>query len=102
MSCYVGDLIMAKIEVFEWHAEIKLSDTEVKELCKPGDGANTCSWLVAGTDGFKCCCLHKPHALLDRHEKKEMTALRDGCDEVKGLNMIQLGMGLHEIDLLDI
>jgi len=92
---------MAKVKAYGWHTDIELSDTEVKELCKPGEGADTCSWLVVGVNGFECCCLHKPHLLLDRHKKKEMTALRNGCDEVKGLDVMQLGIGSHEIDLLN-
>ena len=37
-----------KAIVYGWHTDIYLKDQEVFELCKPGKGEDTCSWLVMG------------------------------------------------------
>lgn len=80
-----------------WYTDIYLSLDEVKELCKPGEGANTCSWLLHGSHGFECCYHHKNPSLLKRHEEKSMIALRDGCYRVKQFNPVGMSMGIHEI-----
>ena len=90
-----------KLIVDGWYTDIYLHDDEVKNLCRPGKGKDTCSWLVIGANGWECCCLHKPHELLDRHQKKEMSALRNGCPEVKNINLMALGVGEHEVDVLN-
>ena len=90
-----------KVIVYGWHTDIYPKDQEVFELCKPGKGEDTCSWLVMGPKGWECCCLHKPHPFVDRRERKEMVAMRNGCDEVNGLNVMALGGGTHDIDVLN-
>ncbi len=68
-----------KAVVHESHTDIFPTDGEVKRLCKPGAGADTCAWLVIGGGGWQCVSMNKPHALLDRWIKGETVAKRDGC-----------------------
>lgn len=77
------------------YADIKISVEEMKKLCKPGHGEDTCSWLVCGAGGFECLYYHKPQSLIDRRKAKTMVAMRDGCTEVKGINLDELGVGTH-------
>lgn len=75
-----------KAIVHDFHTDIFPTDEEVKELCRPGQGADTCSWLLVGSKGWECCCLNKHPVLVERHEKKTMVALRDGCDRVNNFH----------------
>lgn len=84
-----------KALVKDFSTDIVPTDEEVRELCKPGQGADTCSWLIMGANGFECCCHNKPHALLDRRSKGQMIAMRDGCDKVKEFSPLGIGMGEH-------
>ena len=69
--------------VSDWYTDIQLSPEEFKEHCKPGAGAITCIWVLVGKDGFECCYYHRPHVLVDRWERGETHAKRDGCEKVK-------------------
>lgn len=71
-----------KAKVYDFYTDIFPTDEEVKELCKPGEGVNTCSWLLMSSKGWECCCLNKPISLVNRRKLKTMTAMRDGCDKV--------------------
>lgn len=62
-----------------------LTDEEVEKLCKPGEGANTCIWLLMAPTGWECCFHSKPRSLIERWEQGLTTAKRDGCDREKGL-----------------
>ncbi len=75
-----------KAIVYDWYTDIYPSDEEVKSLCKIGQGADTCIWLVMSPDGWECTCLHRPHALLDRWEKGLTVAKRNGCDPVNNFD----------------
>lgn len=73
---------------------IALSTEEVKELCRPGEDANTCVWLVVGRDGFECLYHNRDtgHNLigetLEERWKKGLTvAKRDGCDVARILEL---------------
>jgi len=35
-------------------AVIFLERDDVTKLCRPGEGDDTCIWLMAGSDGFEC------------------------------------------------
>jgi len=72
-----------EVKVSDWHTDIIPTDEEVKRLCKPGAGADTCIWLVMSPKGWECVLNHKPHALVDRFLKGETTAKRDGCKEAE-------------------
>ncbi len=75
-----------KAIVYDWYTDIYLTGEEVKQLCRPGQGTDTCSWLLVGVNGFECSYLHKPHVLMERRDKKQMVAMRDGCERVKRFN----------------
>ena len=77
-----------RANVHDWYTDMYPTDDEVKELCKPGAGADTCSWLLMSPSGWECCCLHKNPTLAERHSKGEMVAMRDGCDKVNNFNPI--------------
>jgi hypothetical protein len=80
-----------KIDRGDFTTDIYLTPEEMKRLCKPGAGADTCIWLLINgrTDGdnFECSYYHKPMALLDRWKAGLTVAKRDGCDEVKKLEI---------------
>lgn len=74
--------------VDSWYTDIYPTDEEVKNLCRPGQGADTCIWLVMGSDGWECTMLHKPHSLLERWLKGKTVAKRDGCQKVSDFNPV--------------
>jgi hypothetical protein len=80
-----------KAMVYDFHTDIYPTDEDVKELCRPGAGADTCSWLMIGPKGWECCCLNKPAILMERRENGSMVAQRDGCDKVYGFVPTRLG-----------
>lgn len=87
-----------KLLVDNFKTDIYLNENEVRELCLIGHRENTCSWLVCEPNGFRCVCLNKPHSLLKRHMEKSMVALRDGCDFVNNLNVVDISLGTHEVN----
>lgn len=70
---------------------IFLERDEVKRLCKPGAGADTCICLVVGSEGFECTFYNQEvpnlegETLHHRWERGATVAKRNGCDEVKRL-----------------
>ncbi len=86
-----------KVIPHEFTTDIILIPEEMKHLCKPGEGAETCIWLVLGSKGFECACLNKPHLLYERWKKGETVAKRDGCEFVDNINPMELGLGEHEL-----
>lgn len=66
---------------------ILLDKDEVMKLCKPGAGADTCIWLVAGAEGFECLYFNRSEGrnlhgetLEERWKAGKTVAKRDGCD----------------------
>lgn len=88
-----------KVDVHDWYTDITLTPEEMKHLCKPGMGAETCIWLVLGAGGFECSCLHRNSSLADRWEKGETVAKWDGCDFVNNIDPTELDSGEHEIEV---
>lgn len=76
-----------EVEVHDSHTEISLTGDEVKELCKPGQGKETCVWVMVGADGFECAFYNRPTALLERWARGQTVAQRNGCDRIKGLDL---------------
>ncbi len=80
-----------RAEIEGWYTLIFLTDEEVKELCRPGTGADTCIWLVMGQKGWECCYHDRRgvnligETLEERLQKGLTVAKRDGCDKVKNL-----------------
>lgn len=70
-----------KAIVHEAHTEIFPTDDEVRELCKPGAGADTCVMLVMGSGGWECCFHNRGPVLglIDRAKAGESNAQRLGC-----------------------
>ncbi len=70
---------------------IQLDIEEVKKLCRPGAGADTCIWLVVGAGGFECLYYHREdhnlegETLEQRWKAGKTVAKRDGCDVVRAL-----------------
>jgi len=70
---------------------IHLDIEEVKRLCRPGAGADTCIWLVSGKGGFDCLFYNRRapsltgEILEDRWKAGLTVAKRDGCEEVRQL-----------------
>jgi len=68
---------------------IQLDIEEVKRLCRPGAGADTCIWLVVGGEGLECLYYNRGAVSLtgerlDERWRKGLTvAKRDGCNVIK-------------------
>jgi len=68
-----------------------LTTDEVKKLCRPGEGADTCIWLVGGQKGFECLYFNRKAVSLtgeileDRWRKGFTVAKRDGCDVIRAV-----------------
>ncbi len=88
-----------QLDVSGWYTNIILTDDEMKQLCTPGMGADTCVWLLLGPTGFECSCLNKPHSLVDKWRNGKTVAKRDGCDFVKGINPVELDAEKHTIEV---
>jgi len=67
----------------EFSTDIRPTKEEVKEFCKPGEGADTCIWLMVDAKGMYCAFYNKPHALVTRWMDGLTVAKRDGCDKVR-------------------
>jgi len=69
---------------------IQLDIEEVKTLCRPGEGADTCIWLVVGK-GFECLYFNRRAVsltgeILEERWRKGLTvAKRDGCEVIRAL-----------------
>ena len=80
-----------RIEKREDYTAVLLDQDEVMRLCRPGAGADTCIWLVAGEDGFECLYYTRSvpnllgETLEDRWRRGATVAKRDGCDEARKL-----------------
>ena len=79
--------------IHSWSTEIFPTETEVKEFCKPGTGADTCSWLAMASTGWECLSLNRPHSIMERREKGTMVAMRDGCEKVNNFSPAGQGEG---------
>lgn len=74
-----------KVVTQDEHTTIFLTREEVLEFCRPGEGENTCIWLVVGGEGFECTYFNRPTALLKRWVRGQTVAKRDGCKTVKAM-----------------
>lgn len=82
-----------RIEERDKNTAIFLDKEEVMRLCRPGAGADTCIWLVAGADGFECLYYNRgvPNLLGETLEQRwrrgGTVAKRDGCDEIRKIEL---------------
>lgn len=72
---------------------VHLTLEEVMKLCKLGEGANTCIWLVMGS-GWECLyyCRNKGRNLIgetleERWRAGLTVAKRGGCEKIKEVNI---------------
>jgi len=68
-----------------------LTTDEVKKLCRPGEGADTCIWLVVGK-GFECLYFNRGggrnllgETLEERWKAGKTVAKRDGCGVIRAV-----------------
>lgn len=59
---------------------------EVKELCRPGEGKDTCIWLMSSEGGLECDFFNRPIPLFKQWARGLTSAQRSGCDPVKALD----------------
>ena len=57
---------------------MRLSAKKIKEVCKLGQGAECCRYLVCGVKGFECAKFTENKSLLD-NRVYTMTAKGDNC-----------------------
>lgn len=62
----------------DFETDIYLEKSEALEHCRPGEGPETCVWLLCGSQGWQCSAYHKPWALVERHRRGETSAKREG------------------------
>jgi len=85
-----------KIRIVEGKYLVSLEKEEALRLCRPGAGADTCIWLVAGAKGFECLyfCRDVPNllgeTLRQRWEAGKTVAKRDGCTEIEKMRSLIL------------
>ncbi len=80
-----------KAIVYDQYTDCFPSEEEIKLFCCPGEGDNTCIWLIASEKGFGCCYHHRPGVLIDRFMAGKTNAKRDGCDKMKNFDPTNLG-----------
>lgn len=70
---------MKKI-ISDWSTEIILTGNEPRDICKLGQGEETCAFLVGGSRGFECWKLSFPNnaSIYDRLDKGTMNAKGEG------------------------
>ena len=71
---------------------ISLDKEDAEKLCRPGQGQDTCIWLVVGPGGFECLYYNrdkgknlKGETLEQQWKAGKTVAKRDGCDVVKAV-----------------
>ena len=64
------------------YMEVFLTKEEALELCKPGQGADTCIWLCVGAEGFECLYYQRDTTLVERLNAGETVAKRTGCERI--------------------
>jgi hypothetical protein len=88
-----------KVDVHDRHTNITLTTEEMKHLCTPGKGADTCIWLILGSEGFECSCLHRHPSLITRWKEGKTVAKRDGCDFVNTIDPSELNLGEQIVEV---
>jgi hypothetical protein len=89
-----------KATINDFYTDILLTKKEVKVLCRPGEGSDTCIWLLLSSKGFECCQCHKPIPLMINFELGRTVAKRNGCEAMEKFDPAQFGVGVIEFDLL--
>lgn len=65
----------------EWATEIRLTNDEARSICKLGQGAPSCAFLVVGRVGYECIRMSPPMSatIFARLEDDIMNAKGLGC-----------------------
>lgn len=87
-----------KAIVHDFHTQVFPSTEDVRDLCKIWEGKETCIFLVMDSNnGWECHALNRMPimSLIERSERGETHAQRQGCDRV--LKWDIPGMGEQEI-----
>lgn len=78
-----------RVEDHDDHKEIFLTRLEALELCKLGQGEDTCVWLAVGANGLECLYFNRGgitltgETLEERWKAGKTVAKRDGCVKIK-------------------
>lgn len=74
---------------------IAVSREDAVNLCKLGQGADCCIWLVVGQEGFECLYYNRKEGrnllgetLEEQWKAGKTVAKRDGCEEMRGRSRI--------------
>jgi hypothetical protein len=70
---------------------MKITD-QVKNICRIGQGANCCKYLVIGQDGFECMKVNKDDKIVvdESWKRYEHVAQGDNCEGVKDFSLLNL------------
>lgn len=85
--------------VHDFYTEIFPDKEEIKEICKIGQGADCCIFLVVGSK-FECC-YHNRFGLGDLLERARAgltNARREGCEKVKNWDPFGKPSGEMEVE----
>ena len=66
--------------VGDWHTEVQMTVDEAKQVCRVGQGARCCAFLVMSPTGFECIRLSYPanSTIFSRLENGTMNAKGEG------------------------
>ena len=91
-----------RVVIGAYSCEIFPTDEDVHNVCKIGQGKDTCIFLTMGAKGWSCVALdwQMRMQLEDRADEKQgrpMNAGRKGCMEVNNFNPagMELGSEIH-------
>jgi len=71
-----------RAQIHEFYTDIYPTAEEVDSVCKLGQGADTCVWLVLEGAGFRCTYHNRIDYLQKRFREGKTGAKKDGCVQV--------------------
>ena len=75
-----------KVIIGEYSSEVFPTNEDVQDICKVGQGADTCMFLTMGSTGWQCVALDWRMRMTLEDRADEMGASRKGCDIVNNFN----------------
>ena len=69
-----------KERISDWATEFEMSGDEAKQICRVGQGAKCCAFLVMAPTGFECIRMSYPNngTIFDRLKNGTMNAKGEG------------------------